>query len=77
MVYAKNEEPGKKLLKWVKLKPDDFFADIFYSDNRKRRIEFYYGDTYLSQSSRRLALDRDVLKVVITNFKGNKRETMR
>lgn len=77
LVYAKNEEPGKKALKWVKLKPDDFFADIFYSDNRKRRIEFYYGDTYLSQSSRRLALDRDVLKVVITNFKGNKRETMR
>ena len=61
---------------WIKLNPDDFFADIMYKDNRKRRVEFYYGSTYLAQSSRSLALDKEIVKVVITDFKGNKREVL-
>ena len=77
LVYAKNSDPGRKSQKWINLKPDDFCAEIVYKGNRKRRMEFYYGDTYLSQSSRRLALDKDILKVVITNFKEDSREAFK
>lgn len=77
MVYAKKANPGEVRLKWINLNPDDFYADIVYKDNKKRRIEFYYGSTYLSQSSRKMVLDKDVLKVVITDFRGNKREVNR
>ena len=76
LVYAKKMKPGSTSQKWIKLKPDDFCAEIVYKGNKKRRMEFYYGDTYLSQSSRRVALGKDILKVVITNFKGDKREVL-
>ena len=51
----------------------DAFADIVYNDGKKRRIEFYYGDTYLSQSSRRIKIDNKVSRMTITNYKGIKR----
>jgi len=60
--------------KWIKLSPNDFSADITYGDNKKRRIEFYYGSSFLSQSSRKLKMDKNIVKIVITDFKGNKRE---
>jgi len=65
---------AKTRYRWVNLQPGDFCADIVYPDQRKRRVEFYYGSTYLSQSSRRLKLSADTKKVVITNFKGQTRE---
>ena len=37
-------------------------------------MEFYYGSTFLSQSSRKMKVDKDAAKIVITDFKGNKRE---
>lgn len=74
MVYSKNPDYGSGGHRWVKIRPDDFCADILYKDGRKRRVEFYYGSTYLSQSSRELALDKDAEKVVITDFRGNKRD---
>jgi hypothetical protein len=60
--------------KWISLNPNDFFADITYSDNKKKRIEFYHGSAFLSQSSRKMKLDKNAAKIVITDFKGNKRE---
>jgi enediyne biosynthesis protein E4 len=60
--------------KWVKLNGNDFYADVLYKGNRKRRVEFYYGGTYLSQSSRWLSVGKDVESVVITDFQGGKRE---
>ncbi|MDB5247305.1 MAG: repeat domain in Vibrio, Colwellia, Bradyrhizobium and Shewanella [Segetibacter sp.] len=61
---------------WITLNPDDFCADLILANNKKRRMEFYYGSTFLSQSSRKIALPADVVKVVITDFKGNKREVV-
>ncbi len=72
MVYSKANQG--ETAKWVNLNSNDFYADITYRDNKKRRIEFYYGSTYLSQSSRKLKLDKDAAKITITDFKGNKRE---
>ncbi len=76
MVYRKKPVSGVSNTKWINLNPDDFCADITYKNDRKRRIEFYYGSTYLSQSSRRMPLDKNVSKIVIINFKGVKREVL-
>lgn len=62
--------------KWIDIKPDDFFADILYRDGKKRRVEFYYGSTFLSQSSRKLAVEKQTRKITITNFRGNKRDAL-
>jgi hypothetical protein len=72
MVYERsaNKKPGK----WINLQPEDFSADILYKNGNKKYVEFYYGSSYLSESSRKLELTNDIDKVVITNFKGIKRE---
>jgi hypothetical protein len=64
---------AKKGGKWVVLKPDDFSADILLKDGRKKRAEFYYGSSFLSQSSRKVYIGEDVQKITVTNFKGQKR----
>ncbi len=76
LTFTKTISPGKTQ-KWINLKPDDFCADIIYANNKKRRVEFYYGSTYLSQSSRKILLDKDAVKITITNFKGLKREVFK
>ncbi len=72
MVYAKSI--NNKNSKWINLQPEDFSADIFYKNISTKHIEFYYGDSYLSQSSRKLELINDINRVIITNYKGVKRE---
>jgi hypothetical protein len=74
LVFSKKTFLPDAAPKWIKLLPDDFYADIQYKNNRKRRVEFYYGSTFLSQSSRMLPVDKDAVKIVITNYRGNKRE---
>jgi hypothetical protein len=64
-------------VKWEKLLPDDFSADILYKDSRKKHLEFYYGSSYLSQSSRIIPIEKDVVKITITSFNGNKRELLK
>lgn len=74
MVYRQKSNFIQGGSKWIKLNADDFSADLQYRKNKKRRVEFYYGSTYLSQSSRIMEVNKDVVKLVITNFKGVKRE---
>ncbi|MBD0374823.1 MAG: VCBS repeat-containing protein, partial [Flavisolibacter sp.] len=76
LVFSKKAGPANSAQKWITLNPDDFCADILYKDNKRRRIEFYYGSTFLSQSSRKIPMDKDAIKVVITDFRGNKREVI-
>ena len=76
MVFSKNPAYSKNIIKWINLKPDDFFADVVYKDGRKRRIEFYYGSTYLSQSSRKLPVQNNFEKITITNYQGIKRKVL-
>ncbi|OOQ57325.1 VCBS repeat-containing protein [Mucilaginibacter pedocola] len=70
-VYQKTAADGTK---WIKLNPADFYADVTYKNGSKKRVEFYYGSTYLSQSSRAFKLDAGVAKATITAFDGKKRE---
>ena len=74
LVFHNTTAPPSDEVQWVDLQANDFSADIVYDDNSKRRVEFYYGATYLSQSSRTMALDNTMKQVIITDFSGNKRE---
>ena len=60
--------------KWITLLPGDFTAEIFYKNNSRKKLEFYYGSGYLSQSSRKIPVDKDTIKIIITDYRGNKRE---
>jgi hypothetical protein len=52
----------------------DVSAEIHFVGNRKQKIEFYHGNGFLSQSSRFLEMPENATKIVITNYKGDKRE---
>ena len=70
LVYGKrNLTP----LKWITLGKNDFSAELDYQNGLKRKVEFYYGSTYLSQSSRNFPVSDKVVKLTITDFSGNKR----
>jgi hypothetical protein len=77
-VYQKvgQEENGRG---WyvLPLHPLDAWAQLTYKDGRKVKKEFYYGDSYLSQSSRTLIVDDQVESVTITDFQGKQREVLR
>ena len=75
LVFKKNiKEPVNQ--KWIHLKPDDCCATLVYKDGRKSKMEFYYGSTYLSQSSRELFVDKKIAKITVTNFKGIRRQVL-
>jgi hypothetical protein len=57
----------------VKLQPNDAFAWITYADGHKKKEEFYYGHSFLSQSARELLLPENVKEVEIYTYQGNKR----
>jgi enediyne biosynthesis protein E4 len=57
----------------VSLQPDDAYALMTGPDNKTRRQEFYYGQSYISQSARRFSVPADAKSVVIYSFRGDKR----
>lgn len=75
-VFSRNPFYRSRIIKWITLNPHDFYANISYKDGKKRRVEFYYGSTYLSQSSRKLPVDKNYKEVFITNYKGIKRKIL-
>ena len=68
------ERPGQFPSKIVDILPDDAFAELIYTDGKKHKQEFYYGSSYLSQSSRVLELKDGIREVYITNMKGVRRK---
>ncbi|MEJ7685128.1 MAG: VCBS repeat-containing protein [Segetibacter sp.] len=60
--------------KIVAINPDDSYASITFWNGKKCRQEFYYGSSYLSQSSRRLTISPYIRSVVIYNTEGRMRE---
>lgn len=53
---------------------NDAFAEIRYKDGRKRKHEFYYGTSYLSQSSRLLNISAESVEVVVTDYLNKRRK---
>ena len=76
LVFGSNNPNSKSTDRWVDLNVDDFSAEIIYKDGRKKRLEFYYGSTYMSQSTRKLPIENDMAKITIINYKGNKRNVL-
>lgn len=52
----------------------DRFLEVTRSSGSKEKIEFYYGSGYLSQSSRRVKILRNVKEAVVTDNKGQTRK---
>lgn len=60
--------------KQIALLPTDAYAIITENDNKKHKQEFYFGNTYLSQSSRRINVSTKIKSVEIVSFDGKKRQ---
>ncbi|GEO07798.1 hypothetical protein SAE01_02940 [Segetibacter aerophilus] len=76
IAFSKNPLKTSVVSKWVSLRPDDCAAEFVYKDGTRRKVEFYYGSTYLSQSSRKIPFAKGLEKMTIINFKGLKREVL-
>lgn len=63
----------KKNNSCLPVNPDDAYAIIELRNGKKRKQEFYYGMSYLSQSSRSLSINNNVKSVQIFNRKGEER----
>lgn len=70
LLFSNNSAPNQKI---ITLETTDMNADIIYEGNIKKHLEFYYGSAFLSQSSRKIKVDKNALKIIITNSKGIKR----
>jgi ASPIC and UnbV/FG-GAP-like repeat len=64
----------KKTMQSVKINADDISAVINFKNGQIQKEEFYYGSGFLSQSSRFLAIDKNVTAVQITDSKGKVRK---
>lgn len=73
LVFCNTLQSKSSTTRWITLQPGDFSAEIFYKDNRKKYTEFYYGSSFLSQSSRTWPFDDSIEKIIVTDFKGTKR----
>jgi hypothetical protein len=63
----------KKKITSLPVKPDDQYAIIQLKNGKQRKEEFYYGASYLSQSSRFLNVDANVKSIQVFNSKGESR----
>lgn len=59
--------------KIIVLQATDVSAMVYLKNGQKRKEEFYYGSSFLSQSGRFIQLSPAVLSVEITNTKNQKR----
>jgi len=59
--------------KALKVMPDDVYATITYKDGKQSRQEFYYGSSFLSQSARFIAINKEIKSIQIVNSKGQTR----
>ena len=73
-VFQMQEQPQTMSFR---LSPLDAWAEITWKDGRVSRKEFYYGDSYLSQSSRSFVFKDDFESMEIIDFMGNRREITR
>ena len=63
----------KRKTRILRITPADVSALIQFKNGTIRKEEFYYGSSFLSQSSRFLTIGDDVTLVQITDSKGNTR----
>jgi len=64
---------GRHETKEVKVNPDETYAIISYKNGQERKEEFYYGNGFISQSSRNIAWNDQYKSIVIHSSKGTTR----
>ena len=58
----------------LSIEPNEYTGLITFKDKSKQRIEFYYGEGYLSQNSRRFCINSKLVKQIeISTYQGEKR----
>ena len=72
-VYAK--QTGEKE-KAIVLKEGDFYAELEFKGGKKQKVEFYYGNSFLSNGSRTLWVNPLVKGITIVNYKGESRKEL-
>jgi len=63
----------KRRVNAVRINPDEVSAVVMGRENKSRKEEFYYGSSFLSQSSRFILVDSSIERVTIQNTKGKPR----
>lgn len=58
----------------IEPEPLDQWAELTYHDGKKKKVEFYYGSGYLSQSTRATRIPENVNEVVVYNSRGESRK---
>jgi len=69
-------QSGQQRQSVLKVMPDDAYAEIIFTNGKKRKQEFYYGSSYLSQSSRILILPEGIKEVRLVNVEGQVRKVI-
>jgi hypothetical protein len=63
----------KKKRRFIPLQPLDVSAEIRYKNGSKRKEEFYYGSSFLSENGRFLEWDDGIQSVVVADSRGKTR----
>lgn len=68
-----NSRPPTQEATIITLEPLDSWATLTFADGTTRKQEFYYGSTYLSQSTRQIKLPARVTSITIYDYAGKSR----
>jgi hypothetical protein len=60
----------------IRVNSNEQFAIINYKNGKTEKREFYYGSSFLSQSSRFIRTNKNMSAIVIYDNKGKQREIM-
>lgn len=63
-----------RMVRHIELQPNDAWAELMFSGGSIRKQEFYYGDTYFSQSARMLYLPKKAISYKIFSYKSGGRD---
>jgi hypothetical protein len=63
----------KKKRRFIPLQPLDVSAEIRYKNGSKRKEEFYYGSSFLSENGRFLEWDDGMQSVLVADSRGKTR----
>ena len=72
-VFAASPSGSASSQKRLSPRPLDAYATLHFANGTTRRHEFFYGSTYLSQSSRTLRVPQAVEEVVVYDSQGDRR----
>jgi hypothetical protein len=72
-VFVRNKQVDRTQV-ILNVEPMDSWAELHYPGGKTQKVEFYYGSGYLAQSTRKLKVSGEVVKLIVYNFKGQPRE---